>query len=110
MANRVLPYVATDLVSYSSYDTQAHRAFVAAARTAGVGDASFPDRSECSVTKLDRALDRLQRLRYKDRARLLDAAVEGVCSDGHTTIEEVELLRALAAAISCPMPPVLPSP
>ena len=90
--------------------TQAHRAFVAAARTAGVGDASFPDRSECSVTKLDRALDRLQRLRYKDRARLLDAAVEGVCSDGHTTIEEVELLRALAAAISCPMPPVLPSP
>ena len=87
----------------------AQRAFVAAARAAGVGDADFPSRASCSVSRLDEALDQLQRLRYKDRARLLDAAVEGVCADGHATIEEVEILRALAATLSCPMPPVLPS-
>jgi len=89
---------------------QAQVAFRAAARKASIGDADFPARSDCSVTALDRALDRLQRLRFADRRILLDAAVEGVFADGHATIEEVEILRALAAAIECPMPPVLPGP
>lgn len=87
---------------------QAKAAFRAAARKASLGDADFPDRSDCSVAALDRALDRLQRLRFRDRRVLLEAAVEGVFADGHATIEEVEILRALAAAIECPMPPVLP--
>ena len=39
---------------------------------------------------------------------MLESAVEGVFADGHATIEEVEILRALAAALQCPMPPVLP--
>ncbi|MEE2971974.1 MAG: hypothetical protein VX672_02525, partial [Planctomycetota bacterium] len=88
--------------------TTAERSFRVSARAVDVGDADFPDRADCSVAKLDDALDRLQRLRYRDRPRLLDAAVEGIFSDGHATIDEVELLRALAATLSCPMPPVLP--
>ena len=88
---------------------QAQRAFAAAAGALGIGDLAFPSRSDCSVTGLDEALDRLQKLRFRDRARLLDAAVEGVFADGHATVEEVEILRALSAAIACPMPPVLPS-
>ncbi len=87
---------------------QAEAAFRAAARKANLGDADLPGRSDCSVTALDRSLDRLQRLRYPDRRVVLDAAVEGVFADGHATIEEVEILRALAAALQCPMPPVLP--
>ena len=86
----------------------AERAFRAAAAAAGVGNAEFPKRSDCSVVELDQSLDDLQRLRHSERSKLLDAAVEGVCADGHATIEEVELLRALASALSCPMPPVLP--
>ena len=73
-----------------------------------IGDVELPDRTDCSVMALDRALDRLRRLRWRDRAVLLDAAVETVCADGHGTLAEIELLRALAAAIECPMPPVLP--
>ncbi len=87
---------------------QAEAAFRAAARKANLGDADLPGRSDCSVKALDRSLDRLQRLRYPDRRVVLDAAVEGVFADGHATIEEVEILRALAAALQCPMPPVLP--
>lgn len=90
-------------------EAQARRAFMAAAGAAGLGDLVFPSRSDCSVSGLDEALNRLQSLRFRDRARLLDAAVEGVFADGHATIEEVEILRALSAAIACPMPPVLPS-
>jgi hypothetical protein len=60
------------------------------------------------VTVLDQALDRLKRLRWKDRSILLDAAVDAICADGQATIGEVELLRALASTLDCPMPPVLP--
>ena len=95
--------------SGSRDEVQAQRAFTAAAQAAELGDVAFPTRTDCSVSRLDRALDRLQSLRFRDRARLLDAAVEGVFADGHATVEEVEILRALSAAIACPMPPVLPS-
>ena len=87
---------------------EAQSVFRSSAKTAGLGGLDFPDRRDCSVAALDRSLDRLQRLRYADRSRLLEAAVEGVCADGRATIGEVELLRALAGALACPMPPVLP--
>ena len=94
--------------SGSRNGVQAKTVFQSSATAAGLGSLDFPDRQDCSVSALDRALDRLQRLRYADRGRLLDAAVEGVCADGRATVGEVELLRALAGALSCPMPPVLP--
>jgi Zn-dependent protease with chaperone function len=89
-------------------EDQALHAFRAGARLASIGDVDLPTRADCSVMELDRALDRLRRLRWRDRAVLLDAAVDTVCADGHGTLAEIELLRALAAAIECPMPPVLP--
>ncbi|MAB71112.1 MAG: Zn-dependent protease with chaperone function [Planctomycetaceae bacterium] len=89
-------------------ETEALHAFREGARRVRIGDVELPDRTDCSVMALDRALDRLRRLRWRDRAVLLDAAVETVCADGHGTLAEIELLRALAAAIECPMPPVLP--
>ena len=87
---------------------QARDAFRAGARRAGIGDVDLPDRSDCSVMSLDRALDQIGRLRWRDRSILLDAAVDTVCADGHGTLAEIEMLRALASAIECPMPPVLP--
>ncbi|MCP4837447.1 MAG: M48 family metalloprotease, partial [Phycisphaera sp.] len=94
--------------SGSRNGNEAQMAFRASTRVLDLGGLDFPGRRDCSVTELDRALDRLKRLRYADRGRLLDAAVEGICADGRATIAEVELLRALAGALSCPMPPVLP--
>ena len=89
-------------------ENQALHAFREGARRAKIGDIDLPARTDCSVTGLDRSLDRIRRLRWRDRSILLDAAVETVCADGHGTLAEIELLRALAAAIECPMPPVLP--
>lgn len=73
-----------------------------------LGDLDLPGRNDCSVTALDQALDQLKRLRWKDRSSLLDSAVDVICADGQATIGEVELLRALASTLDCPMPPVLP--
>jgi hypothetical protein len=91
-------------------EDEALKAFRASAGAAGIGDVDLPGPEACSVAHLGKALDRLEALRYRDRAVLLDAAVHGVCSDGMATLGEVELLRALAAALDCPMPPVLPGP
>jgi hypothetical protein len=37
---------------------------------------------------------------------MLDAVVACIAADGKMTIEENELLRAVAAALACPLPPV----
>ena len=89
-------------------EEQAFAAFQAGARRMKLGDLDLPGRNDCSVTELDQAMDRLKRLRWKDRSVLLDAAVDVICADGQATIGEVELLRALSSTLDCPMPPVLP--
>ena len=89
-------------------EDQAVASFRASAGAAGLGNLDFPSRSDCSIPSLERSLDSLSLLRFKDRGILLQAAVEGVCEDGMVTLAEVELLRALSSALDCPMPPVLP--
>jgi tellurite resistance protein len=37
---------------------------------------------------------------------VLEAVVACIAADGKMTVEENELLRAVAAALSCPLPPV----
>ena len=37
----------------------------------------------------------------------LEACVETVSADGTLSVGEAELLRAIAAALDCPVPPVL---
>ena len=91
-------------------EEEAARSFNASAGSAGLGNLDLPGREDCSVEALDAALDQLEALRFKDRGILLEAAAEGVCADGQATLAEVELLRGLAAALDCPMPPVLPGP
>lgn len=38
---------------------------------------------------------------------LMEACVDCVAADGTVTVEEAELIRAVAAALDCPMPPIL---
>lgn len=91
-------------------EEEALKSFRASAKAAKLGDVELPGEEDCSIEQLDSALDALAGLRFRDRAVMLDAAVEGVCADGKATLGEVEFLRALAATLSCPMPPVLPGP
>ena len=89
-------------------EEEATQSFRTSAGRAGIGNLDLPGREDCSVEALDKALDALSRLRFRDRGVLLDAAADGVCADGQVTLAEVEMLRGLAAALDCPMPPVLP--
>jgi Zn-dependent protease with chaperone function len=68
----------------------------------------FLPREKCDVRQLDRALRRLADTAPRLRAEVLAACVAAVASDGKVTIFEGELLRAIADALGCPMPPLLP--
>jgi len=57
---------------------------------------------------LSKALDRLNRVTPLLKRRLLRACGVCVSHDGQVTLREGELLRAIADALDCPMPPFLP--
>jgi len=61
------------------------------------------------LERLDGALSRLERLRPKPKRRLLMAVLGCIHHDRRVTVEEHELLRAIAASLGCPMPPLNPS-
>jgi len=62
------------------------------------------------VAALDQALPRLDRLEPVAKALLLEALLATLHHDGRITPQESELLRAVCAALHCPLPPLLPQP
>jgi Zn-dependent protease with chaperone function len=62
------------------------------------------------IRALDDALPRLDRLEPVAKALLLEALLLTVHHDGRITLHEAELLRAVCAAVHCPLPPFLPQP
>lgn len=67
-----------------------------------------PDESRCTLRNLRGSLSKLECIRFQDRKLLLDACEATIDHDGRTTIEEAELLRAIADSLGCPMPPIIP--
>ncbi|MDB6128757.1 MAG: peptidase Ste24p, partial [Verrucomicrobia bacterium] len=62
--------------------------------------------TECHFGRLDEALDKLATASGPIKQRLLIAGAHVVGADGQILIAEFELLRAIAAALDCPMPPL----
>ena len=63
--------------------------------------------SACGLAAFDRALDRLALAAPALRERVLRAAVATVLHDRRVDPEEAELVRAVADALDCPVPPFL---
>jgi hypothetical protein len=66
------------------------------------------DRKACSLSKLDRAMEQLARLRPGAKKQLLGACVQSIAADGHVSQMEAELLRVFSEMLDCPVPPLLP--
>ena len=58
------------------------------------------------LERVDEALGRLETLPPADRRTLLDALERTVHADRAVTVDEIELLRAVAEALDVPMPPM----
>jgi Zn-dependent protease with chaperone function len=62
--------------------------------------------SECSLAKFDTALGQLAASSPKVKRDIVNSVAACIMADGQVTLEEGELLRAIAAVLACPMPPL----
>jgi hypothetical protein len=93
-------------------EASAQRAFLAGVqrlplRQTLVYQSTSPD---AWTSDLDLALRNLDELEPPAKALLLEALGATIAADGKTTLEEAELLRAVCAALHCPLPPMLQAP
>lgn len=59
---------------------------------------------------LDRAFPRLDRLVPAAKELVVRGLTRAISEDGAVTVDEAELLRAICAALHCPLPPLLQGP
>jgi len=83
----------------------AAEAFATARGVLGLGEAV--PATGVTLEALDRSLVRLDLAAPQVKRRVLEAAVACITADRQVTATEAEVLRAVSAAMSCPMPPVL---
>ncbi|MDA0576688.1 MAG: M48 family metallopeptidase [Verrucomicrobia bacterium] len=90
-------------------EADAMRAFAAGfARVhAGTHRDMLPAES-CSLALVGTALEKLSRAYPAVTKRILEGCVAVIAADQRVTVEEAELLRAVADALGCPAPPLLP--
>lgn len=62
----------------------------------------------CAITALDGALDHLADSTLPIKQRALLAAAHTIGADGHVSVAEGELYRAIAATLDCPAPALTP--
>lgn len=88
---------------------RAPAAFAAGLRTLDVepGSVRFLPAAECGVAPIRAALDQFARASMVVRKRVLFACAAAAAHDDVLHEHEAELLRAIADAMGCPLPPVL---
>jgi hypothetical protein len=64
---------------------------------------------QCELSHLDSALERFSQAVPQIKKNVLDASAQTVAADGQIQQREAELLRAVADALDCPVPPFLQS-
>ena len=109
------PYLETVLsaLAWSGADPEADGS-AEAAFTAGAAslpslgsDLQLRARTAATIEDVDEALSRLRASAGQIRRRFLEACVQTVSHDGLVHVDEGELLRAVAEALDCPMPPLV---
>ena len=88
--------------------TQAQAAFASGADWLGqVARVAIPwlPPEQCEFSQLDRGLERLSRAVPQIKKNVLNACAQTVVADGVIQEREAELLRAIADALDCPVPP-----
>lgn len=81
-------------------------AFERGAKAAELSSVSLQPWDDKIATRLDTAIDALDRLSGAAKARLLRGLAEAASADGTIATRELELLRAVAMTLGCPMPMV----
>ncbi len=92
-------------------EDQAKQAFRHGAQTMRLGDpiGTILSADECTLSALDRALQRYDGAAPRLKQALILACSAAVMADDLVTDQEAELLRAIGDALDCPVPPFVQS-
>jgi hypothetical protein len=71
------------------------------------GQMTLLPQSECGLKALDQALDALEGAKGFTKREMIAAFSSCIAADGQVEVSELELLRIIADALGCPMPPIL---
>jgi Zn-dependent protease with chaperone function len=85
--------------------SSAQSAFDASAQALAAKELAFLVKDQIRIADLDQALGKLDKLAPAAKSRLLTACVISTWHDQRASPAEVELLRAFASVLDCPMPP-----
>lgn len=97
--------IAALMVGYGRHDDPA-RVYTSAMQIFSVSRVPpMPAPPACTVTALDHALRRLERAAPEIKQRAMEACIYCMLADGNAAAQEMELLRTIADALDCPMPP-----
>ena len=66
----------------------------------------MPDKEAFSIDSINTALDALQGLQALKKPAFLKACAVAIAADGVAHALELELFRAIAATLDCPLPPI----
>jgi hypothetical protein len=83
------------------------KAFAAGARVLELGWDAPSEGEKLTSASVSASLERLRLLAPFAKPALLRACVETVMADGRLRVAEAELLRAIAATLDCPVPPLV---
>ncbi|MEX0774626.1 MAG: M48 family metallopeptidase [Phycisphaeraceae bacterium] len=89
-------------------DPGAAAAFASGVAQLGGVNVQRQAKSAVGFDAIDAALDALDMVSPREKRRLLNACAACIAADRQITVREGEMLRAVADALSCPMPPLLP--
>ena len=82
-------------------------AFSAATKILEISGLQLVAKNDVSFSGLDRALQKLEKLKPLAKPQLLKACAASVLHDQKISSVEVELLRAFSDVLGCPMPPII---
>ena len=86
---------------------QIKEAFAAAEKELGLDNLVLLSRKQINIDNLDMAVDKLALLKPLMKPRLLKACLLVITRDQEYSPPEMELMRAIASVLDCPMPPYI---
>ncbi len=74
------------------------------------GEVVMVERSQLSLKTIEEALERLNRLNFRFKGKIIEAATTAIMVDGEVKHIELDFLRAIGASLDCPIPPLQVGP
>src|SRR5690606_12909255 len=88
----------------------AAQAFACALEPLGFVNLDILPKANCKLPQLESALAQLNEIKPLQKPKLLIAMSQCITHDNKISIFEADLSRAIADALDCPVPPLIPSP